>query len=141
MRQDRTLLLYELVKGYEVNVGKIIEKSILDYEQGKFSGNIPYSCVSGGGGGGGGGGLNFNEAEEERCPKASPLTLARVNKALVERNEGERREKTKKRKKAETLKEPMELAPTVVSNEGASSKEIGEYEAYEEQPVLSFTVD
>ena len=31
MRQDHAVLLYALVKGYEVNVGIIIEKSILDY--------------------------------------------------------------------------------------------------------------
>ena len=34
VRQDRALLLYALVKGYSLNVGKIIEESILDYEQG-----------------------------------------------------------------------------------------------------------
>ena len=32
VRQDHALLLYALVKGYAVTVGKIIEQSILDYE-------------------------------------------------------------------------------------------------------------
>ena len=73
MRQDRTILLYALVKGYKLNVGRIVEESILDYAK----------------------------EEEERCPKASPLTLARILKAPVESEKGERREKTKKRKSVE----------------------------------------
>ena len=82
MRQDRTILLYVLVKGYALNVGKIMEESILDYTEGKFSGNIPHPslitllCIKGG--------SKVNEVEEERFLKASPLTLARVFKALVE---------------------------------------------------------
>ena len=63
MRQDRVLLLYALVKGFELNVGKIIKESILDYAESKFSGNIPHPSLmtllyikEGGGGGGGGGG-------------------------------------------------------------------------------------
>ena len=47
--------------------------------------------------------MKFNEEEEERYTKTSPLTLIRVLKALVESNEGEMREKpTKKRKRVET---------------------------------------
>ena len=129
MRQDRTILLYALVKGYEVTIGRIIEESILDYVKGKFSRNIPHPslitllCIKRG--------VKFNEEEEERCPKASPLTLARVLKAPVESEEGEIRDKTKKRKRAET-EEPRDQAPTTVSEEGASSEERGGgcYEAY-----------
>ena len=96
VRQDRTILLYALVKGYEVNVGIIIEESILDYVKGKFSRNIPHPslitllCIKRG--------VKFNEEEEERCPKASPLTLVGVLKASVESAEGERRDKTRKKK-------------------------------------------
>ena len=99
VRQDRTILLYALVKGYEINVRRIVKESILDYEKGKFSRNIPHSSlitllsIKGS--------VKFNEEDEERCPKASPLTLARVLKAPVESEEGERREKTKKRKMEE----------------------------------------
>ena len=42
VRQDRALLLYALVKGYALNVGKIMEEPILDYTEGKFSRNIPH---------------------------------------------------------------------------------------------------
>ena len=94
MRQNHAILLYVLVKGFELNVGRIIEESILDYAKSKFSGNIPHPslithlCIKGG--------IKFNE-EEERCPKASHLTLTGALKALVESEEGEKREHRKKR--------------------------------------------
>ena len=94
MRQGRILLLYALVKGFELNVGKIIKESILDYVESKFSGNIPHPslitlmCVKGV--------IKFNEREDERCSKASPLTLAGALKAPMESKEGEIREKNRK---------------------------------------------
>ena len=101
VRQDHTILLYALVKGYSLSVGKIVEESILDYARGKFSRNIPYPslitrlCIEGG--------VKFDEREDERCPKASHLTLAGVLKALVESEKGKRKEKpNKKRKRKET---------------------------------------
>ena len=54
VRQDRALLLYALVKGFELKVGKIIKESILDYAESKFSRNIPHPslitllCIKGG---------------------------------------------------------------------------------------------
>ena len=45
VRQDRAILLYALVKGYEVNVGRIIEESILNYAKGNFIGNIPHPSL------------------------------------------------------------------------------------------------
>ena len=116
-----------------------MEESILDYAEGKFSGNIPHPslntllCIKGG--------VKFNEEEEERCTKASPLSLAGVLKALGESEEGERREKTRKKKKAETKEKPKEPTPIAVSDEVTSCEEKGEYEAYEEQPMLSPTAD
>ena len=121
MRQDHAILLYALVKGYELNVGRIVEKSILDYAKEDFTRNIPYPslitllCIKGG--------VKFDEQEDERCPKCSPLTLTRVLKSPIESEEGERRvNPTKKRKRAET-KELRDQAPTVVSEEGADSEE------------------
>ena len=40
VRQDRAKLLYALVKGFGLNVGKIVEQSILDYIENNFSRNI-----------------------------------------------------------------------------------------------------
>ena len=42
VRQDYAILLYALVKGLNLNVGKIVEKSILDYAKNSFSRNIPH---------------------------------------------------------------------------------------------------
>ena len=87
VRQECAILLYALVKGYEVNVGRIVKESILNYAKGNFAGNIPHPslitlfCIKGG--------VKFNEEEEERGPNTSPLTLDRVLKALVESEEGE----------------------------------------------------
>ena len=97
------------------------------------------------------GGVKFNDEEEKRCPQTSPLTLTRVLKALVESEEGERREKPiRKRKRAKTeverAKEIEELrgvspvrdqALTKISNKGESSEEMGGFEADLEQLVLS----
>ena len=100
VRQECTILLYALVKGYALNVGKIVKESNLHYVRGKFSRNIPHPslitllCIKGG--------VKFNEGEEERCSKASPLTLTGVLKALVKSEEGEKREKPiRKRKRAD----------------------------------------
>ena len=66
VRREEAILLYALMKGYKINVGKIIEKSILGYSESKCGGMIPHLatitklCIQGGveeefGGGGGGG--------------------------------------------------------------------------------------
>ena len=63
VRQDYALLLYALVKGYDLNVGRIIEQSILNYVNENFFGNIPnpvlitLMCIKGG--------VTFSELEEE----------------------------------------------------------------------------
>ena len=99
VRHDRIKLLYALVKGYALDVGKIVEESILEYVRGKFSGNIPHPslitllCIRGD--------VKFNEWEEERCPKASPLTLAGVLQVPLESEEEERREKRESHQKEE----------------------------------------
>ena len=120
--------------GYDLNVGRIIEQSILDYVNDKFSGNIPHPtlitllCIKGG--------VTFSEVEEERCPKSSPLTLTEITTSPVE---GERREKGKKRKIAEVVEVPRELVPTTEHEEEIHSEERGGFEAHSEQPVLSPT--
>ena len=42
VRQERAILLYALVKGWNLNVGKLVEQSILDYAENSFSRNIPH---------------------------------------------------------------------------------------------------
>ena len=54
VRRVEAILLYVLLKGYKINVGKIIEKSILGYSESKCRGIIPHPatitrlCVQGG---------------------------------------------------------------------------------------------
>ena len=79
VHQEETILLYALLKGYKINVGKIIENSILNYYRSKYRGLKPHPttitrlCILGG--------VKGTWEEEERCPKTSPLTLTGITKA------------------------------------------------------------
>ena len=82
VRHDCTLLLYELVKGFELDFGNIIEESILDYAKNKFSSNIPHPalitllCIKGG---------IIVVEEEEKSQKASSLTFTRLESLKLQR--------------------------------------------------------
>ena len=78
VREQEAILLYAILKGYKVNAGAIIENSIMKYHEGNRRGLIPHPtaitwlCLKAG--------VKGNWAEEEECPKASPLTLTGVSK-------------------------------------------------------------
>ena len=122
VRQDRALLLYALVKGCELDVGKIIQESILDYVENNSSGNIPHPaliillCIKGG--------IEVEE-EEEKIPGASPLTLTIVLKTPAE---GEKIERTKKRKRAE--EQARETVLIVEVEREVENEERGAFEDY-----------
>ena len=86
VRQDLALLLYAVGKGFELDLGKIIKESILDYDENNFLGNIPHFalitllCIKGG--------IKVAE-EEEKSLNDFPLTLTRVFKTPAEGEEGE----------------------------------------------------
>ena len=128
VRQDHAILLYALVKGCSLNVGKIVEQSILDYTENNFSRNIPHPalitllCIKEG--------ETFSETEE-KCPRSSSLTLNGVLKTSAQ---GEEVERARKRKRAAT-ELPKEATPAV--EEGPETEEIGGFEDYLGQPVLS----
>ena len=42
VHQEEAILLYALLKGYKINVGKIIKNSILNYYQSKYRGLMPH---------------------------------------------------------------------------------------------------
>ena len=92
VRQNHAILLYALVKGFILNVGKIVEQSILDYAENSFSRNIPHPtlitllCIKRG--------VTFSEIED-RCPRSSPLTLTGFLKAPAQGEEVERARKKK----------------------------------------------
>ena len=45
VRRDEAILLYALLKGYRINVGKIIEKNILSYSRSNCRGLIPHPAT------------------------------------------------------------------------------------------------
>ena len=90
MRRDKAILLYALLKGYKINVGKIIEKSILSYSKSKYRGMIPHPatimrlCIQGG--------VEEEWGIEETYPRASPLTLTGITKGQKNRRKGKEKE-------------------------------------------------
>ena len=73
IRENEDILLYDLLKGYKFDVGKIIETSIRIFHKIVKRGLIPHPaiitrlCVLAG--------VKGIWAEEETCTKVSPLTL------------------------------------------------------------------
>ena len=45
VRKNEAILLYKLLKGYKINVGKIIENSILSYYRSKYKDLIPHPAI------------------------------------------------------------------------------------------------
>ena len=78
VRRNEAILLYALLKGYKINVGKIIKISILSYSRSRCRGLIPHPttitnlCLLGG--------VKEKWEKEETYPRASPLTLTKVTK-------------------------------------------------------------
>ena len=77
-------------QGCHLNVGKIVQQSILDTAKNNFSWNMPHPalitlmCIKGG--------VTFNEIEE-KCPRASPLTLTGVLRTPAQGEEVKRAKK------------------------------------------------
>ena len=88
VRKNEAILLYTVLKGYKINVGKIIENSIMSYYKSKYRGLIPHPatitrlCLLGG--------VDGDWENKETCPKASPLTLTGVTKGP--KNRGKEKE-------------------------------------------------
>ena len=88
VRRNETILLYALLKGYKINMGKVIENSILSYSRRKCKGLIPHPatitslCLLGG--------VDEELRKEETHLRASPLTLTGVTKGP--KNKGNEKE-------------------------------------------------
>ena len=78
VRKNEAILLYEILKGYKLNVGNIIEHSFLNYFRSNYRGLLPHPalitrlCILGG--------VEGDWEAEETCPKTSPLTLTGITK-------------------------------------------------------------
>ena len=103
VRREEAILLYPLLKGYKINVGKIIEKSILCYFESKCRGMIPHPAtitrlyIQGG--------VDEKWGIEETYPRVSPLTLTGITKGLKNRGKGKEKE-TEVEKENEVCIEP-----------------------------------
>ena len=90
MRRKKAILFYASLKGYKINVGKIIKKSILGYSERICRGMIPHPatitrlCIQGG--------VEEEWGIEETYPKASPLTLLGITKGPKNRGKGKEKE-------------------------------------------------
>ena len=88
--REEAILFYALLKGYKINVGKIIENSILGYFDSKFRGMIPHLatitslCIQGE--------VKEEWGIEETYPRASPLTLTCITKRPKNRGKGKEKE-------------------------------------------------
>ena len=78
VREQEEIILYALLKGYKMNVGRLIEGSIRGYHLRNIRGLIPHPtiicrlCIFVG--------VRGSWDEEETYPKVSPLTHTRVTK-------------------------------------------------------------
>ena len=75
VQKEEAVFLYVILKGYKMNVGKIIEKSIMSYNHSNYKGLrafITKLCILGR--------VEGIWEEEERCLKTSPLTLTSITK-------------------------------------------------------------
>ena len=94
--REEAIMLYAFLKGYKIDVGKMIENSILSYFEGNCRGMIPHPttitilCIQGG--------VKEEWRIEETYPRASPLTLTGITKGPKNRGKGKEKEKKNKEK-------------------------------------------
>ena len=78
VREQEAVMLYAILKGYKINIGAIIENSIMRYHDGNKRGLIPHPatvtilCMKAG--------VKGDCGTEEEVPLASPLVLTGVTK-------------------------------------------------------------
>ena len=78
VREQEAVLLYAILKGYKLNVGTLIENSIIRYHEGNKRGLIPHPatitvlCLKAG--------VKVAWKKEEEIPRTSPLLLTGVSK-------------------------------------------------------------
>ena len=84
VREQEAVLLYAILKGYKLNVGALIENSIIRYYEGNKRGLIPHPatitflCLKAG--------VKGVWEKEEEIPRTSPLLLTGVNKGPRNQN-------------------------------------------------------
>ena len=100
VRENKAVMLCDILKGYRFNVGKIIENSILSYYKGGYKGLVPHPalitrlCIMGD--------VEGDWEEEENYPRTSPLTLTGITNGP--KNKGRKREAKAAREEEENIK-------------------------------------
>ena len=103
MRREKAILLYALLKGYKINVGKIIEKYVLGYSESKCREMIQHPAtitrlyIEGG--------VEEEWGIKDTYPIASPLTLTGITKGPKNIGKGKEKE-TEEEKGNEGFTEP-----------------------------------
>ena len=103
VREQEVIMLYAILKGYKMNIGTIIENSIMRYHEGNKRGLIPHPatitilCLKAG--------VKGVWEEEEEVPLTSPLLLTGVSKG------------PRNQKKKGVLNKTREEAPAVRQEE------------------------
>ena len=91
-----------------MSVGKIIEKSILNYYCSNFRGLIPHPstitmlCIMGR--------VQFDLEEKERCPKTPPLTLTTIIKPPSNKGKEKVKDIEKEERRVENLEQVLVLS-------------------------------
>ena len=104
VREQEAIMLYAILKGYKINVGAIIENSIMRYHEGNKRGLIPHLatitilCLKAG--------VKGVWEEEEEVPLTSPLLLTGVSKGP--RNQKKKGVLIKTREEAPTARQEEE---------------------------------
>ena len=144
LREQEAILLYAILKGYKIDVGTIIENSIMRYHEGNKRGFIPHPatitrlCIRAG--------VKGSWAEEEECPNASPLTLTGISKGprnqkkkgvIVETDSREEEETARQEENTLMVEEQQEQEPET-QPEGNTSM-FAEDMAPDDRSPLDFT--
>ena len=104
VREQEAIMLYAILKGYKINIGTIIENSIMRYHEGNKRGLIPHPatitilCLKAG--------VKGVWEEEEEVPLTSPLLLTGVSKGP--RNQKKKGVLIKTREEAPTARQEEE---------------------------------
>ena len=104
VREQEAIMLYAILKGYKINIGTIIENSIMRYHEGNKRGLIPHPvtitilCLKAG--------VKGVWEEEEEVPLTSPLLLTGVSKGP--RNQKKKRVLIKTREEAPAARQEEE---------------------------------
>ena len=141
VREHEAVILYAILKGYKLNARAIIENSIRRYHDGNKSDLIPHPtnitrlCIRAG--------VKGVWAEEEECPRSSPLTLTGVSKGprnlkkkgvIVEADSGDEEENA--RQEEDTLRvEDQEEQDPKTQPEGNTSMIEEDIEPDERSPI------